>query len=89
MPARLTIRRPGPDVRSARRSARLRSAVFGTAFVALLAPALSACGGDASSTAGNATLKWASSYFPTHWDPELNADTTTRRPSVRMVSAVH
>lgn len=72
MPARLTIRRPGPDVRSARRSARLRSAVFGTAFVALLAPALSACGGDASSTAGNATLKWASSYFPTHWDPVVS-----------------
>lgn len=23
------------------------------------------------------------------WDPELNADTTTRRPSVRMLSAVH
>ncbi|MFE2092155.1 ABC transporter substrate-binding protein [Streptomyces sp. NPDC059460] len=69
MPARLTIRRPGLDVRSPRRSARLRSAVFGTAFVALLAPALSACGGDVSSTAGNATLKWASSYFPTHWDP--------------------
>lgn len=72
MSPRLTTLRPGLDARPARRAGRLRSAALGTAFVALLAPALSACGGDVSASAGSATLKWASSYFPAHWDPVVS-----------------
>ncbi|MFC9948025.1 ABC transporter substrate-binding protein [Streptomyces pratensis] len=68
MSARLTIRRR-PDARSARQAGGLRVAALGTAFIALLVPALSACGGSASSSTGGSTLKWASSYFPSHWDP--------------------
>ncbi|MFI6343914.1 ABC transporter substrate-binding protein [Streptomyces sp. NPDC050560] len=64
MSARVTLRRARPDVPRTR-----RAAVLATAFVALLAPALSACGGDGTASAGGATLKWASSYFPAHWDP--------------------
>ncbi|MFE3279654.1 ABC transporter substrate-binding protein [Nocardia sp. NPDC059239] len=30
---------------------------------------LTACGGGAAGSGGGATLAWASSYFPTHWDP--------------------
>ncbi|MFC9842650.1 ABC transporter substrate-binding protein [Streptomyces sp. NPDC060223] len=65
MSGRLTLRRPRLD----RRSARLRVAALGTALVTVLVPALSACGGEASSASANGTLKWTSSYFPTHWDP--------------------
>ncbi|MEU0137607.1 ABC transporter substrate-binding protein [Streptomyces sp. NPDC006296] len=70
MPARLTFRHR-PDVRSDRRPGGLRAAALGTVLAALLVPALSACGG-ASSAAGGATLKWASSYFPGHWDPVVS-----------------
>ncbi|MFD4526994.1 ABC transporter substrate-binding protein [Streptomyces sp. NPDC058470] len=68
MSGRLTLRRPRLD----RRSARLRLAAIGTALVTVLVPALSACGGEASSANGNATLKWTSSYFPAHWDPVVS-----------------
>ncbi|MFF3465130.1 ABC transporter substrate-binding protein [Streptomyces sp. NPDC002619] len=71
MSARLTIHRIHRD--DARPVRGLRLAALSTAFVALLAPALSACGGDASAGAsGKATLKWASSYFPAHWDPVVS-----------------
>ncbi|MFD5746138.1 ABC transporter substrate-binding protein [Streptomyces sp. NPDC127033] len=60
MSGRLTPRRPARG---------LRSAALGTALVTVLVPALSACGGDAASANGGATLKWTSSYFPSHWDP--------------------
>ncbi|MFJ8789840.1 ABC transporter substrate-binding protein [Streptomyces sp. NPDC102462] len=70
MPARVTFRRArrgaGP------RPGRLRPAALATAFLALLAPALSGCGGSAASASGDATLKWASSYFPAHWDPVVS-----------------
>ncbi|MBQ0851318.1 ABC transporter substrate-binding protein [Streptomyces sp. NPDC057621] len=70
MPAHLITRRPGADRRSSRGAGRLRAAALGTAFVAVLTPVLSACGGDsAASGGGSSTLKWTSSYFPTHWDP--------------------
>ncbi|MEW1722018.1 ABC transporter substrate-binding protein [Streptomyces sp. NPDC093109] len=59
MPGRLTPHRPG----------RLRATALGAALVSVLVPALSACGGDAASASGGATLKWTSSYFPSHWDP--------------------
>ncbi|MFJ2559606.1 MULTISPECIES: ABC transporter substrate-binding protein [unclassified Streptomyces] len=71
MSTRVTIRRPG-RARPVRKAGGLRAKALGTAFVALLAPALSGCGGDASSATGSATLKWASSYFPTHWDPVVS-----------------
>ncbi|MER5339695.1 ABC transporter substrate-binding protein [Streptomyces mirabilis] len=72
MPGRLTPRRPRHNLRSARRPARLRTAALGTALLTVLVPTLSACGGDASSAGGSATLKWTSSYFPTHWDPVVS-----------------
>ncbi|NEE54881.1 peptide ABC transporter permease, partial [Streptomyces sp. SID8455] len=50
----------------------MRATALGTALAALLVPALSACGSDTSSATGNATLKWASSYFPAHWDPVVS-----------------
>jgi peptide/nickel transport system substrate-binding protein len=56
---------------STRRRRRAASIVVGAAAAAL-ALALSACSGtsaDASASGGSATLKWATSYFPTHWDP--------------------
>ncbi|MFE3826572.1 ABC transporter substrate-binding protein [Streptomyces sp. NPDC059092] len=72
MPTRTTIRRSDGRVRPARKAGGLRAGALGTALVALLAPALSGCGGDASSATGAATLKWASSYFPAHWDPVVS-----------------
>lgn len=52
---------------------RNRRATLGTVLVAALLPALAACGfGGASASSGSAApaaLTWASSYFPTHWDP--------------------
>ncbi|MFE7975540.1 ABC transporter substrate-binding protein [Streptomyces shenzhenensis] len=69
MPARLTLRRPRAGARPVRRARGPRLTALTTAFLALLTPALSACGGDAASASGDATLKWASSYFPAHWDP--------------------
>ncbi|MEU4093692.1 ABC transporter substrate-binding protein [Streptomyces sp. NPDC026673] len=72
MPGRLMLRRPGPDPRTARRSARLRTAALGTALVSVLVPGLGACGDGAGASTGGATLKWASSYFPAHWDPVVS-----------------
>ncbi|MBZ6232319.1 ABC transporter substrate-binding protein [Streptomyces olivaceus] len=65
MPGRITPRRPGPH----RRSGRPRATALGAALATVLVPALSACGGDAASASGDATLKWTSTYFPAHWDP--------------------
>ncbi|MGY0021758.1 ABC transporter substrate-binding protein [Streptomyces sp. cg35] len=66
MPGRLMPRRPAGPLRPA---ARLRTAGLVTGLTALLVPALGACGGEAGSASGGATLKWTSSYFPAHWDP--------------------
>lgn len=43
----------------------------GILLAAAILSTLAACGtgGAAASAGGDATLKWASSYFPTHWDP--------------------
>ncbi|WP_330281505.1 ABC transporter substrate-binding protein [Streptomyces sp. NBC_00588] len=51
------------------RQVRLRAAALGTVLATVLIPALSACGGSSAAAGDNATLKWASSYFPAHWDP--------------------
>ncbi|MFG3585529.1 ABC transporter substrate-binding protein [Streptomyces sp. NPDC047990] len=69
MPAQLTTQHRGPALPSSQRPGGRRAAVLATALVALVAPALSACGGDSAAAGGGATLKWTSSYFPTHWDP--------------------
>jgi peptide/nickel transport system substrate-binding protein len=47
---------------------------FAAAAVLLLPLALAACGGAADAGAGGApaSLKWASSSFPTHWDPVVS-----------------
>lgn len=44
------------------------------ALVALLALVLTACAGNGSAAAGDgtSTLRWATSYFPTHWDPVVS-----------------
>ncbi|GAB3277906.1 ABC transporter substrate-binding protein [Kineosporia babensis] len=47
-----------------------RSFLGGLLAAPALGAVLAACGGSGSAaSAGSATLKWASSYFPTHWDP--------------------
>src|SRR5271154_796267 len=66
---------------------RRRHAVAGlTALGAALALMLSACGGssggssDASAASkSSAVLKWATSYFPAHWDPVVNGAGATFR----------
>lgn len=48
----------------------LRNKAIAITLAAALVSTLTACGTGASAAGGgNATLKWASSYFPTHWDP--------------------
>ncbi|MFB7291744.1 ABC transporter substrate-binding protein [Actinacidiphila glaucinigra] len=64
--------RPGPRSRTARRPGRLRTTALATALVSVLVPVLGACGGGAGASAGGATLRWASSYFPAHWDPVVS-----------------
>ncbi|WNI23951.1 ABC transporter substrate-binding protein [Streptomyces sp. ITFR-16] len=68
MSARLTHFDPG----SRPRPAALRTTALGAVLAALAVPALSACGGDAASATGSATLKWATSSFPAHWDPVVS-----------------
>ncbi|MBM7774933.1 peptide/nickel transport system substrate-binding protein [Actinokineospora baliensis] len=53
---------------------RLRGATLALAIAATLASTLTACGSGGASAAasGPTTLKWASSYFPTHWDPVVS-----------------
>jgi peptide/nickel transport system substrate-binding protein len=54
---------------------RLRAAALGAALALTLSTTLAACGGDSTAAGGgggNATLKWASSYFPAHWDPVVS-----------------
>ncbi|MFF3505445.1 ABC transporter substrate-binding protein [Streptomyces sp. NPDC003247] len=71
MPGRLTARRPGPTPRPAR-ARRPRTGALAASLATVLVAALSACGGGAAASAGGATLKWTSSYFPTHWDPVVS-----------------
>ncbi|MGD6756769.1 ABC transporter substrate-binding protein [Streptomyces sp. BH105] len=57
-----------PMPRTRRRT--LKAAVPAAGAALLLVSTLSGCGGDsASATGGDSTLKWTSTYFPTHWDP--------------------
>jgi len=54
---------------------RLRAAALGAVLALTLSTTLAACGGDstaAGGSGGNGTLKWASSYFPAHWDPVVS-----------------
>jgi peptide/nickel transport system substrate-binding protein len=54
---------------SVRTTGCLRGAALGIAVAAALASTLTACGTSGATAASDTTLKWASSYFPTHWDP--------------------
>jgi peptide/nickel transport system substrate-binding protein len=61
--------RPLPHARRSRRPAVL------AVLLAVPALALTACAGSgavATSSGGSATLKWAASYFPAHWDPVVS-----------------
>ncbi|QYN21386.1 ABC transporter substrate-binding protein [Amycolatopsis sp. DSM 110486] len=53
---------------SPRTTRRLRGTALTLALAAVLGGGLTACGAGAAASAGG-TLRWASSYFPTHWDP--------------------
>ncbi|MFF4595955.1 ABC transporter substrate-binding protein [Amycolatopsis sp. NPDC001319] len=53
---------------SPRTTRRLRGTALTLALAAVLGGGLTACGSGAAAS-GGATLRWASSYFPTHWDP--------------------
>lgn len=72
MPAHHTARRPRLELVSRRGSGGLRTTAVAGALVALLAPALTACGSGTASAGSGATLKWTSSYFPAHWDPVVS-----------------
>ncbi|MFG3292094.1 ABC transporter substrate-binding protein [Streptomyces sp. NPDC048179] len=73
MSARLTPPRPRPATRSRRPAGRLRATALGAVLATVLVPSLSACGGTGAAASGSAaTLKWASSYFPAHWDPVVS-----------------
>lgn len=73
MPGRLTSRPASTPPGRRAFGRRPRAVVLGTALAALLVPALSGCAGDGASASGTgSTLKWASSYFPTHWDPVVS-----------------
>ncbi|MFI8092251.1 ABC transporter substrate-binding protein [Streptomyces sp. NPDC086080] len=63
---------PRPVRRSVRRSGRLRGAALGVALATVLVPSLGACGGGSAAASPDGTLKWASSYFPGHWDPVVS-----------------
>ena len=57
------------------RTRRFRRTTLLTALLSVPLLLLSACAGSgsAASTAGGpATLKWATSYFPAHWDPVVS-----------------
>ncbi|MGF7233708.1 MAG: ABC transporter substrate-binding protein [Frankia sp.] len=62
----------------ARRIPHARRATWLAALAASSAVVLSACAGSGGAAAsggsggGSPTLKWASSYFPTHWDPVVS-----------------
>ncbi|SOD72569.1 peptide/nickel transport system substrate-binding protein [Jatrophihabitans sp. GAS493] len=70
---------------------RLRRSVVLAAALAVPALALSACtgSGSAATTAGGTpTLKWASSYFPTHWDPVVSGSGAQFRELALVYSAL-
>ncbi|SDJ39879.1 peptide/nickel transport system substrate-binding protein [Frankineae bacterium MT45] len=70
---------------------RLRRSVVLAAALAVPALALSACtgSGSAATTAGGSpTLKWATSYFPTHWDPVVSGSGAQFRELALVYSAL-
>jgi peptide/nickel transport system substrate-binding protein len=77
--------RPSLPARRFRRSAIL------TVLLAVPALLVSACAGSgsaASTTGGSATLKWATSYFPTHWDPVVSGSGAQFRELALVYSAL-
>jgi peptide/nickel transport system substrate-binding protein len=73
---------------------RRRSTVAGLTALGLgLALALSACASSGSGTASAAsttaaTLKWATTYFPAHWDPVVNGAGAQFRPLTLVYSSL-
>ncbi|MCW2571269.1 MAG: putative dipeptide transporter precursor, rane component [Frankiales bacterium] len=61
--------RPSLPARRLRRSTVLAASL---AVPALLVSGCTGSGAEASSNPGATTLKWATSYFPTHWDPVVS-----------------
>ncbi|MFE2042103.1 ABC transporter substrate-binding protein [Streptomyces sp. NPDC059477] len=55
-----------------RRTHPLRATALASVLLTVLVPTLSACAGETGSASGSSTLKWTSSYFPTHWDPVVS-----------------
>src|SRR6202161_4626639 len=71
---------------------RRRSAAGLTALGAALIVALSACGSGSGTTASAsgsaAVLKWATTYFPAHWDPVVNGAGAQFRPLTLVYASV-
>jgi peptide/nickel transport system substrate-binding protein len=74
---------------------RRRNAIAGlTALGAALAVVLSACGGStgsgtaAAASSSSAVLKWATTYFPAHWDPVVNGAGAQFRPLTLVYASI-
>jgi peptide/nickel transport system substrate-binding protein len=72
---------------------RRRTAAGLTALGVALVVALSACGGSSSGTTASASgsaaaLKWATTYFPAHWDPVVNGAGAQFRPLTLVYASV-
>ena len=74
---------------------RPRNAIAGlTALGAALAVVLSACGGStgsgtaAAASSSSAVLKWATTYFPAHWDPVVNGAGAQFRPLTLVYASI-
>ncbi|MEW1859932.1 ABC transporter substrate-binding protein [Streptomyces sp. NPDC088194] len=76
MSIRIATRRSaaGPRLRPRPRPrlGRIRLAALSAVLVTTAGASLSACGGQSASAGGGDTLKWASSSFPSHWDPVVS-----------------
>jgi peptide/nickel transport system substrate-binding protein len=70
MSLRIALRRTpaGPG----RRPGRTRLTALSAVLLATAGVSLTACGGQSASAGGAGTLKWASSSFPSHWDPVVS-----------------
>jgi peptide/nickel transport system substrate-binding protein len=65
-------RRTAADPRFPLRPRRTRLTAVSAVLATAAAVSLSACGGESASAGGVRTLKWATSSFPSHWDPVVS-----------------
>ncbi len=70
MSIRIALRRT--PVGPSRRPGRTRLTALSAVLVTTAGLSLTACGGQSASAGGAGTLKWASSSFPSHWDPVVS-----------------